>query len=350
MRTKVFAGLIVLSSIALVNACGGDDDGPGGGAGGNGSGGEGTGGTSSGGSSAGGSSAGGSSAGGNGSSSGGAGGSGGSDGGAAGSTSGGGGEAGQGGDGASGGTGGEPPVEPVACPSEIDGLADAFAAAVCRKRVECCTDDYDTCLTEVTEAMDAIYPDASAAVEAGTAELDCDMFDTCSAAIHEAECADWPAQTGDLGEIPVNEPACHQMVKPLIPAEDACTYHYECIDGLCVEDACLEYVAENAACDGNNQICDPRTMFCNDGDLCQRRLANGVACTTDAECQSGLCDTDDTGMCVAPGPDMCEYVPSAPATCAITSTASSNAPGGLPWLVALTGLGVVATRRRRTSR
>src|SRR5690606_25873279 len=207
------------------------------------------------------------------------GGNGGSDSGSGGSTSGGSGEAGQGGDdgsggsGGSGGTGGQT-SQPVACPDQIDGLAEAFAEAVCRKRTECCTDDdYETCLTEVTAAMDMIYPDTPEAVEAGTAELDCNMFDACSAAIHEADCSDWPAQSGQVGEIPVNEPACRQMVKPLVEPEASCNYTYECINGLCASNACLEYVAENGDCDGQDQICDVRTMFCNDGDKCQQRLA-----------------------------------------------------------------------------
>lgn len=277
-----------------------------------------------------------------------------------GGTGGGGGTAGDGasgsGNSSSGGTrtngsAGETPAEdPVACPSSVDGLADSFAEAVCRKRVECCTDDYDTCLTEVTEAMDATYVDASAAVERGTAELDCDMFDACSLAIHEAACDDWPAQTGELGQIPVNEPACHRMVTPLIPADQACTYNYECINGLCSRDAgtCVEYVAENGACGGDGQVCDVTSMFCNGAHRCQKRLAKGVACTVNGECESGVCDIDDSGMCVAPGPDMCSYVPSAPPNCALASTPGGNAPKGLPWLAALSGIGFAFGRRRHS--
>src|SRR5690606_4574741 len=123
------------------------------------------------------------------------------------------GSAGQGG-GAGDGAGGGP----VACPSNIGDLAEAFAEAVCRKRVECCTDDYDSCITEVVSALDEdLYPEPEAAVEAGTAELNCTAFDSCSAAIDAADCADWPLQTGTYGGIPVDEPACRQMVTPLIP-------------------------------------------------------------------------------------------------------------------------------------
>ena len=255
-----------------------------------------------------------------------------------------------GGDGAGGSSGEMPVEEPVACPSNIDRLANSFAEAVCRKRVECCTDDYDTCLAEVTKAVDAIYVDVSSAVERGTAELNCDMFDACLLAIHEAQCSDWPTQTGDLGQIPVNEPACHQMVTPLIPADQACTYHFECINGLCSgdDDTCIEYVAENGVCGGDGQVCDVTSMFCNGAHRCQRRMANGVACTGNAECESGLCDIDDSGMCVAPGPDMCSYVPSAPATCALASTPGGNTPNGLPWLAAFTGAGFVLGRRRHS--
>jgi len=239
--------------------------------------------------------------------------------------------------------------EPVACPRDIDGLANSFAEAVCRKRVECCTDDYDACLTEVTKAMDAIYVNVGPAAESGTAELNCDSFDACVLAIHEARCSDWPAQTGDLGQIPVNEPACYQMVTPLVGPDEECTYHYECINGLCIGEGhtCVEYVAENAECGGDGQVCDVTSMFCNGAHRCQRRLANGVACTGDNECESGVCDLDDGGTCVAPGPNQCSYVPAALANCALASAPGSNSPVGLSWLAALAGAGLVLGRRRR---
>src|SRR5690606_2246477 len=64
-------------------------------------------------------------------------------------------------------------------------------------------------------------------------------------------------------------------------------------------------------------------------------------------CVSGICDTDDTELCVAPGDDMCEYTPSAPASCSLGGNSWAGKQNGWPLLFALGGLGVVVVRRRR---
>ncbi len=348
MLKNTCVGVIFVSSLVLLANCGGDDSGSKGTSSSGGSGG--SGGTSSGGSSSGGdggktSSSGGKTS----SSSGGKTSSGGTTSGSGGDTSSGGSSAGSAGQAGGGGEAGSPdePDHPVACPDEVSGLSEAFAEAVCKKRVECCVDDYDTCLKEVTEAMDSIYEGVAESVDAGTASFECTAFDACAAAIDTAACEDWPYQVGDVGQIPVNEPACRQLVTPTVPADGECTYNYECINGLCASGNCLEYVAENGACNESGAICDFGTMFCNGADRCQKLLANGVVCGDDLECESGLCDTDDTGVCIAPGKDMCEYAPSAPASCSVSNGSPDREGSAWPLGFALAGLGVAVARRRR---
>jgi hypothetical protein len=259
------------------------------------------------------------------------------------------GRAGAGGSGGSGGSGGkggaagaDVSAEPAACPSAAEDLAEAFAEAVCKKRGECCDDDYEVCITEVTEAMDAIYVSLPEGVAEGTSALDCDSFDACAVAIAEADCADWPAQVGGFAEIPVDEPACRKTVTPLLEPEQACSYNYECAGGFCYDGVCRAFVSENEEC--RDELCDV-TMFCNPGGLCQKRLGNGVACTENGQCESGVCDE---GSCVAPGPELCEYVPAAPATCSVsTVTNLGRARGGWPLVLSLWGFGAALVRRRR---
>ncbi|HLV64878.1 MAG TPA: hypothetical protein VKY73_03665 [Polyangiaceae bacterium] len=244
-------------------------------------------------------------------------------GGAGGGPSGAGGDGGTAGDAGLGGAGGDSGSPgPVACPSDPGELAEAFAEAVCQKRVDCCSDDYEECLKDVIEATDAIYVDLATAVDGETAELDCDNFELCVGAIAEAECSEWPAQVGQYGAIPVNEPACWQMVTPLVETGEACSYNYECVDGVCSESEgeCVALAGEDESCE--DAVCDLRTTFCNADEVCERRYENGEACSQDLECQSGVCDAED-GICVAPGSAECSYVPEAPASCSVVGV-----PGG----------------------
>lgn len=221
------------------------------------------------------------------------------------------------------------------CPS-AENLAEGFAEAVCQKRGECCDDDYEVCITEVTDALDAIYVDLADAIEAGTAELDCESYRACTAAVLSAECSDWPLQTGDLAEIPVDEPRCRQMVTPAVAAGEECSWNYECQAGACrAEDGlCYAFARENESCE--DMLCDLPTHFCNGAGLCQKRLGDGVSCTDAEECQSRVCDLEGSGTCVAPGPDACQYVPSAPATCSLRPHGQSG--GRVTLLAALAGL------------
>jgi hypothetical protein len=216
---------------------------------------------------------------------------------------------------AAGGAGGADGVS--VCPAAIADFPTVYAEAVCRKRVECCQDTTDACMTELSAAMDEIFPDLAEAGQDGTATASCSSLELCVAAIDAADCADWPKELGTTYGLPVAEPACRGFIKGTVAPTDECSSTYQCDNGLCNDGdgaggagaTCLALVADGQPCSGNN-ICNFATSYCNaDTDLCAPRLANGVACTASSQCQSRICDTADTDTCVAPSAAQCEYVP-----------------------------------------
>ena len=317
MWRKCLSGLVVVGCLLMAN-CGGDD------AGGDSANVDGSGGTG---------------GGGGGGSGGGGSGSGGVNPGTSSSSSG---RAGEGGDAA------EPCLGQVQFSFEL-------ANAICDKRAECCADDsHSDCLVEVLESLD-FFPDLADAEASGSAELDCDALDTCVQAISAAACEDWPFQTSDndqVGAVPVNEPACYSLVQPKLEADSPCKYNYECVNGLCVgasdeaRGTCVEHSGLNGACgEDAGGSCDPASMFCNSGGMCQAYLPKGTSCTDHDQCETRLCDLEGTGTCIAPGADHCRYVPLSPAHCAIRFVSSGkDRPAALLVLMALGGL---AMRRRR---
>lgn len=231
----------------------------------------------------------------------------------------------------------------VPCPTDETLLAEAFAEAVCSKRGDCCDDDYEVCIVEVTEAFDAIYVDLDDAVPDGSASVDCGAFAACASAIERASCDEWPAQVGGLAEIPVDVPECRKLVTPGLESGDACDWNYQCRDGFCQSEdgLCYDFAKENESCE--EALCSLPTHFCNAAGLCQRRLENGVACNVPSECQSGVCAPEDAGVCMAPGPSECKYVPAAPAACALRAPRAAS--GG--WLLVVAGLTLASAARRR---
>jgi len=255
----------------------------------------------------------------------------------------------------SGGSAGESSTgDPVVvCPANITNVFTALAEAICEKRTECCEDEQDSCISDVAAALDAVYPELDVSEEADTASLNCDAFDACALAIHEAPCDEWPLQSGELGGLPVDETECLAIITPAISDGDACRYNYECVNGLCrvpedeTEGTCAQFVNLNAECE-DGLACDPATMFCNSAQVCQARLPNGATCTENGQCESRICDADE-GECIAPGPDECEYVPNGAAHCAIAAApGSGTTPYGLA--MAFAGLVVSFARRRRGRR
>jgi hypothetical protein len=235
----------------------------------------------------------------------------------------------------------------------VTDLAARVAEAICRKRAECCDNDLDDCVTSVRQEFDAGYPDLDSAEQDETAMLDCDAFDACAAAVASTSCDAWPFQ-GSVG-IPADEPACYEILTPLLGDSDTCNYSYECADGYCrveegdSEGVCHDYASENEPCGEDtdpDQLCDAESMFCNESNRCQRRLGLGAACGDNAECESLVCDRDGGGTCIAPGEEQCEFtVATAPTNCSLSGAVGRRRGRGE--LYALVGLIVVGVRLRR---
>src|SRR5690606_17179211 len=123
-------------------------------------------------------------------------------------------------------------------------------------------------------------------------------------------------------------------------------YNYECIDGVCAEGECVELAGDGESC--ATAICDVRSTFCNEDDVCELRRENGETCSNDIECQSGVCNTDD-GICVAPGAAECSYVPKAPESCSVAGV-PGGARGTSGLLLFFGVAGAVGARRLRRAR
>lgn len=235
------------------------------------------------------------------------------------------------------------------CPDSIADFPTVFADAVCRKRVECCQNDTETCMTELSAAMDDIFPDLAQAGQDGTATASCSALEQCVAAIDAADCADWPKELGTLYGLPVDEPACRGIVKGTLAPAAECRGTYECNNGFCGDGdgaggagtTCVAMVADGQPCGQN--ICNLATSYCAANAMCAPRLANGADCTAAGDCQSRICDTANTDKCVAPAAAQCEYVPEG---CSLGRRPVRDSRGW-PLLVATLVLGAAARRRRR---
>jgi hypothetical protein len=251
-----------------------------------------------------------------------------------------GGETGMAGGDSVGGAGGADSSPVSVCPATIDKYPDVFAQAVCEKRVDCCTSDMDTCMKEEGDALATILPDLLKSKQDGIVAANCAALDKCVAAIKAAKCEDWPTETGELYGIPVNEPACRQWIQPKLQPLDACSSHYQCVDGYCNTNTkkCVAFADDGESC--ATLLCASSVSYCNADKKCAPRLANGEKCTAKGQCQSRICDVGGTDTCIAPAAKQCEYVP---AGCSFRGTAH----GSLGWSLVASALALGAAVRRR---
>jgi len=60
------------------------------------------------------------------------------------------------------------------CPATIDLYPGVVAKAICDKRVDCCTSDADKCMTDVGDALDAIFTELVQSEKDGLTTANCD--------------------------------------------------------------------------------------------------------------------------------------------------------------------------------
>jgi hypothetical protein len=233
------------------------------------------------------------------------------------------------------------------CPESILDYPKLYAEAICRKRVQCCANDTETCMKEVSDGLALLYPDLDKSEQEGSAEANCPALEACITAVDAAECSDWPLEMPILYGVPAGEPACRNIIKGKIGATKPCASTYQCNNGFCSEEpagTCIGFIADGQPCT-DDSFCNLATSFCNASNLCAPRKQNGEVCTSGDDCQSRRCDTQDSGKCLAPPSKECAFVPKA------CSFGRAPLRDGLAWPLLMAGLALgVGTRRRARAR
>ncbi len=84
--------------------------------------------------------------------------------------------------------------------------------------------------------------------------------------------------------------------------------------GTCASGMCESATKCAGGCgSGSAAAACPTTQFCNAGGACENKIANGMACNTDAHCQSGACI--DGSCCSKPSCDACQACTGPGGTC-----------------------------------
>lgn len=247
----------------------------------------------------------------------------------------------------SGGAGGA--VGTSICPENIEDFPKLYAEAICRKRVQCCANDAEACLTEVSQALAELYPDLAKSEQDGSAERNCSALEQCVAAVDAAACSAWPLEVPMVFGVPAGEPACRNIIKGKLAASVECSSTYQCDNGFCLPGEteqdpahCYPLTADGQSCSEASSLCNLATSYCNEEDKCAARLPNGAACTSVDECMSRRCDTVDTHKCLAPAENQCEFVPQA------CSLGRGPVRDSLAWPLLVMGLVLGAGARRRS--
>lgn len=224
---------------------------------------------------------------------------------------------------------GDPMVDPDAggLDSGGDETNEAFRsvlAGACEKAFDCCDVSIARGLSGVNGAADcqdnaiqgfsaATVGGVSAAVRAGTVEVDASAADLCRQALAEAACEDW-STTEPLA---LDLPGCSEIISPQLNAGDPCEADYECITERCVDirsggKQCAELVDAGMACDPPGGILCKSGSYCDNFEAfaCVELFEAGRSCVADLDCASQRCEEgpEGTNVCVEPG-SVCEDTP-----------------------------------------
>lgn len=259
------------------------------------------------------------------------------------------GEGGAAGESDAGGQGGGGAGGVSICPESLVDYPKLYAEAICRKRVQCCADQTDTCIAQVSEGLAKVYPELAKSEQEGTAVANCQALEQCLAAVDAAECSAWPLEMAVIYGVPAGEPACRDIIKGKLTATKPCASTYQCDNGICAGDpttTCIALAADGETC-GGDAICNLATSYCSaSSSKCVPREPNGAACASGDECMSRRCDTQDTKKCLAPASDQCKFVPEQ--ACSFGRGPLRN---NLAWSLLVMGLALgVAVRRRSRER
>lgn len=198
--------------------------------------------------------------------------------------------------GACGGGGGKssPPPSPYT-------LLDPYNASYCAKLNECCTGDELRSIgasysgqagsADCTQLY-VVSTDVGAAIDAGRVRVNQARAAACAAALDAATC-------DQLGGLVSPDCAPGAIFEPLQDIDQPCDSSVECKSGWC--NTVYNHTCQDPA---NADVC-VTTLDCPDDRrcvdfVCVARLAKGVSCSSDYECQSNHCGP--AKLCAVPPP------------------------------------------------
>jgi len=161
-----------------------------------------------------------------------------------------------------------------------------------------------------TQNIEQVCSSGRAAVEAGRLVYDPIAAEAC-AALSVGDCDDIEAFAFGVSGGFIQGSACQGVLKGAVALDGACQsqstrYASECADGFCTNDvcpgSCVSFSADGQACDGITTACDPAASFCNPSKKCQAYVPRGQACSLVLPCVPGdrchIPTDSGTGTCV----------------------------------------------------
>jgi MYXO-CTERM domain-containing protein len=235
----------------------------------------------------------------------------------------------------------------------IETAPDEIATTVCPKAYECCTaaqlmgnkdlagTSEPDCEVKTKNGYANDISGIQASEMAGRSMYNGDKLAACLATIRASTCA-MLNTTNHLTGVP----GCDSFVTPMVQVGGACGNDYECVQGWCKPNQMMSGADGTCTVPTNGEPCTsdgrcaPRFQCDSSTNTCLALGAVADACTSDTQCQSGVCGAAagaTTTTCQPPA-DTCFY-------------ASGCAFGGPPppavlGIILLVGLGALARRRR----
>jgi hypothetical protein len=179
----------------------------------------------------------------------------------------------------------------------LDQLANAYAATVCAKNFDCCTQadlkgkTLATCESNTASALQTGIQAITDAVARGRTTYNADQAAQCLLGIATVDCQSWPLSAG--ASLPAG---CETVIVPQVASGGACRSAVECTTGFCTGatstadgtclpraaggDNCAQVLLQNSCQDG---------LFCDSTNLCSAIKAEGSVCTRARECISQTC-------------------------------------------------------------
>lgn len=236
-------------------------------------------------------------------------------------------------------------------PFSLDSFSDTRVQAFCHFAYACCTPlersvfmgaetafkDEGACVAEIQEEFVGFFGRADAdrardSIARGAAEFDAEAAERCSRASLEAANACDPTPffkpSGEIDDeelvllVDSEDPECVELARRAftigkLEDGDECDSDIDCADfGICAQEfgddtlttkgTCHATLKKGAGCLNANRFCGPG-LFCtanaDGGATCEEPdlKANGEACGSDFECESGACEIVETGACINSG-------------------------------------------------